>query len=96
MKEWTSCGVVIEGQPINVGGINPWKYGWKSLGQSAVELPHPSYPSQRHKMEIYEIDDAGKKIIFAAGELSVNVWGFYIPTGHEPPIICRPDELSGA
>jgi hypothetical protein len=78
MNEWTSCGVVIEGQPIDVGGINPWNSRWQSLKQPAVELPHPGYPSQRHKMWIYQIENAGKKIVFAAGELSANVWGFYV------------------
>jgi hypothetical protein len=34
-------------------------------------------------MWLYEIDNAGKKIVFAAGELSANVWGFYVPLGRK-------------
>ncbi|MGA2258841.1 MAG: hypothetical protein ABSG53_29590 [Thermoguttaceae bacterium] len=83
MNEWTSCGIVIEGQPIDVAGINPWNFHWVSLKEPPVELPHPSYPNQRHKMWLYEIDNAGKKIVFAAGELSANVWGFYVPLGRK-------------
>jgi hypothetical protein len=79
MDEWISCGVVIEGDPIDLGGINPWGCRWESLKQPPVELPHPRYTHQRHEMWIYEIEDAGRKVIFAAGELSANVWGFYIP-----------------
>jgi len=80
---WKSCGVVIEGRPIDVGGINPWAFPWVSLQQPPVELPHPAYPNQCHKMWLYEVEAAGKKIVFAAGELSPNVWGFYVPA--EPP-----------
>lgn len=80
MNHWKSCGVVFEGQPIDVGGINPWDFRWVSCEQSPVELPHPAYPSQRHKMWVYQIENAGKEVIFAAGELSANVWGFYVPT----------------
>jgi hypothetical protein len=29
-------------------------------------------------MWVYEIEDAGKKVVFAAAELSANVWGFYV------------------
>lgn len=79
MNEWVSCGVVVEGQRINVAGINPWDFAWVSLKRPPVELPHPAYPNQCHKMWLYEVDNAGKKIVFAAGELSANVWGFYIP-----------------
>jgi len=78
MDEWKSCGVVIEGQPIDVGGINPWSSHWVSRRQPPVELPHPAHPNQRHKMWVYEIEDAGKKVVFAAAELSANVWGFYV------------------
>ena len=79
MNEWTSCGVAIEGQRIDVGGINPWNFHWIRLKQPSVELPHPAYPNQRHRMSLYEVDNVGQKVIFAAGELSPNVWGFYIP-----------------
>jgi hypothetical protein len=30
-------------------------------------------------MNVYEIKAGGEDIRFAAGELSANVWGFYIP-----------------
>jgi hypothetical protein len=46
-----------------------------------VELPHPAYPNQRHRMSVYEIESGGRRIRFAAGELSANVWGFYVPLG---------------
>ena len=78
MSEWKAVGVVAEGEPIEVGGVNPWSHSWTSLEQPAVELPHPSYPNQRHRMSVYEVESVGRKITFAAGELSANIWGFYV------------------
>ena len=79
MTDGKVVGVVYEGDPIDVNGLNPWQFKWRDLRMKPVELPHPSYPSQRHRMWVYEIEDSGKKVTFAAGELSPNVWGFYVP-----------------
>ncbi|MBA3314402.1 MAG: hypothetical protein M3552_08925 [Planctomycetota bacterium] len=78
MADWIVCGVVIEGDRIDVRGVNPWDFKWASQHRT-VELPHPSYPHQRHRLNVYEIDANGNQVVFAAGELSANVWGFYIP-----------------
>lgn len=79
MAAWKNVGIVVDGQPIRVHGLNPWQCEWHATGRADIELPHPSYPSQRHRMSVYEISKGTKRVIFAAGELSANVWGFYIP-----------------
>jgi hypothetical protein len=79
MNGWKTVGVVYEGDPIWIGGFNVWNHKWNLLKGPALELPHPSYPSQRHSMSVYEITAGGERVRFAAGELSANVWGFYIP-----------------
>jgi succinate dehydrogenase/fumarate reductase flavoprotein subunit len=79
MDNWKTVGVVVEGERINIGGVNPWSHEWKSTGQEPIQLPHPTYPAQMHTMDIYQIETAGRNILFAAGELSANVWGFYVP-----------------
>ena len=79
MNNWKSVGVVTEGESISIGGINPWNHKWKETGQEQIQLPHPSYSDQMHTMRIYEIESTGRAIQFAAGELSANVWGFYVP-----------------
>jgi hypothetical protein len=79
MDNWKVVGVVVEGERINIGGVNPWNHEWKATEQEPVRLPHPSYSSQMHTMHIYQIETAGRFIQFAAGELSANVWGFYVP-----------------
>ena len=76
MAGWKAVGVVVEGQPIQIEGVNPWELHWNMIEQTPVELPHPCYPSQRHSFFVYEVDDEGRKAVFAAGELSANVWGF--------------------
>ncbi len=78
MVSWKPVGVVAEGQPIRVGGLNPWNFEWHRMPADPVDLPHPSYPDQTHRMLLYEITSEGKSVTFAAGELSMNVWGFYV------------------
>jgi hypothetical protein len=75
---WVVVGVVSEGEAIDVDGLNPWNYEWDEMECEPIELPHPQYASQRHKMLIYEIGPAERRVRFAAGELSPNVWGFYL------------------
>ncbi len=79
MAEWTIIGVVVEGQPISVAGINLWEFDWHRTEADYVELPHPQHPSELHRMWIHEIEADGKTVKFAAGELSANVWGSYVP-----------------
>jgi hypothetical protein len=79
--KWKAVGVVVEGDSIRIRDVNVWDYTWTRLNEPSVELPHPSYPSQLHSMNVYGIKAGagGEDIRFAAGELSVNVWGFYVP-----------------
>lgn len=76
---WRLVDVVTEGRPIDVEGIDPWRHEWKRTGRPPIEMPHPSHAHQRHRMDIYEVQHAGRNVTFAAGELSANVWAFYLP-----------------
>jgi hypothetical protein len=79
MSNWKAVGVVAEGQSIQVGGLNVWDHRWARRSDDPVELPHPAHPMQQRRMFVYEVSADGKKVVFAAGELSANVWGFYVP-----------------
>jgi hypothetical protein len=79
MTVWKVVGVVAEGQPIEIGGLDPWTLKWTRNSQPPVFLPHPGYPAQRHSMHVFESHSGDTKVVFAAGELSANVWGFYAP-----------------
>ena len=63
-----------------IAGVNIWNENWRPTGER-LELPHPDYPSQRHAIHVYEVGDPQQPVIFAAGELSNGVWGFYVPAG---------------
>jgi hypothetical protein len=78
MSQWKPAGIVVEGQPIFIGGINPWDFEWHRVQDEPIQLPHPSYPNQKHAMWVYEVESSGQKVRFASGELSANVWGFYV------------------
>jgi len=78
-EEWGVAGIVAEGEPINLDGINPWGLEWRRVQDDPVMLRHPQY-LQWHRFWVYQLTSAGKVVTFAAGELSANVWGFYLPT----------------
>jgi len=78
---WRNVGIVMDDQPIHVDGLNPWQHEWQTTDQPDIELPHPSYPNQLHRMTVYQIANGTKMVVFAAGELSPNVWGFFVPDG---------------
>ena len=68
----------FEGQATDVGGINLWAAEWTPTG-GRVTVAHPEYPLQRHTMFTYRIAGANPPVIFAAGEFSAGVWGFFVP-----------------
>lgn len=74
---WRPVGVVVEGEPLILDGVDVWTAHWKSTGRR-VEVAHPSYPSQRHMADVYVLDDRRPGVTFAAGELSNGVWGFFV------------------
>jgi hypothetical protein len=78
MSAWKPVGVVVEGEPIDVGGINPWEHKWLSSGESPVKLPHPNYPTQFHDMSVLRVAFGSKEVVFAVGEISAGVYGFYV------------------
>jgi hypothetical protein len=78
---WGVIGIVVEGEPISVGGINVWDHQWRQVESRPIELPHPQYQSQMHPMYVYEIEGSVETVKFAAGEVSANVWAFYSPLG---------------
>jgi hypothetical protein len=67
-----------------VEGINPWKVrSWTGTG-GRITVAHPSYPAQRHTMQVYVLDPEHARPVFAAGEFSNGVWGIYVPTATTP------------
>jgi hypothetical protein len=77
---WQFVSIGFENDQASLDGLNPWQLEWHELDETPIIVPHPSYPSQRHSMEIYELHANNKIVKFAAGEFSNGVWGFYIPS----------------
>lgn len=75
---WVSVHVGIEGDCVSLQGLNPWKCNWHHLADEPIVVPQPSHPHERHRAWVTEIENSGKMIQFAAGELSNGVWGFYV------------------
>ena len=76
---WKPVAVVVEGGRILLKNLNPWQLTWHKVGTEPITVAHPSYPMQRHQLRVYELHEAEKIVRFAAGELSANIWGFYVP-----------------
>jgi hypothetical protein len=74
---WQVLAVVAEGTRVDVGGRNVWGATWVPTEALPVVLAHPAHPSQRHTMRVYHLEGA-PAVLFACGELSANVWGFFI------------------
>jgi hypothetical protein len=79
MNDWKLLKVVTDGEPLVLEGENVWAFEWDDIELDSFEVPHPSYPNQRHRLKPYSITVGKKTIAFAAGELSNSVWCFYVP-----------------
>jgi hypothetical protein len=77
MSAWKFAGASPDGQKFDIEGINVWDYQWVPQGKKA-DVKDPLYHQDFH-FSVYEISAASKKIVFAAGEFSNSMWGFYIP-----------------
>lgn len=81
---WRLLHIGFEGDDVSVAGIDLWKIGnWTSTG-GRITVAHPSYPGQRHTMQVYALDPQDAGSVFAAGELSNGVWGIYVPADVTP------------
>jgi len=84
---WQFVSIGVEGDPVDISGIDVWDAEWTASERSPITVAHPSYPRQRHSMSVYEIRAVSPAVVFAAGELSNGVWGFFRPnrkSGEEP------------
>jgi hypothetical protein len=75
---WRNVHTGIEGENFELGGVQVWRHNWRRTDEDTLRLPHPSYPNQVHRFDIYEIGSIDHPVRFAAAELSNGVWGFYV------------------
>ncbi len=79
MTTWRFAWVGFYIDDITIGGLHVWKHEWRSVETASLRFPHPNYPNQIHRYDVYEIGDIARPVRFAASELSNGVWGFYVP-----------------
>lgn len=82
--DWLALHVGVENDTLAIGGVGVWMQPWRPVGVPPLTLPHPAYAHQSHRFDLFEIGEGTGRRLFAAGELSSGVWGFYEPA--IPPV----------
>jgi hypothetical protein len=78
MTNWTFVAASVEGDRLEISGIRVWDHKWVCRDGVRADIKDPSY-GLSYSFHVYEIVAHGRQIIFAAGEFSASVYGFYIP-----------------
>ena len=72
---WNSSITIVEGEKYYIDGLNIWEYQWRSTREYFFKKDPVRQMS--NKITIYEIENEGKLVRFAAMEVSMNVWIVY-------------------
>lgn len=75
---WRPLAIGVANDSVSLRGHDLWKEKWLKRAEESIIVAHPSYPAERHKMFVYQLETA-PAVIFAAGEFSNGVWGFFQP-----------------
>ena len=67
-----------DGDEFDLQSINPWEHEWVSQPERIV-VAHPSYPAQRHDVDVWAVRAPDQVVRFAAGEMSNLAWAFFLP-----------------
>ena len=76
---WRFVHIGLEREAVQIGGVNVWSLK-RGRSPGTIIVAHPSYLGERHAMSVYRIKLSGdRQVVFAAGEFSNGVWGFFEP-----------------
>ena len=79
MSGWHFAGSCADGQPFALEGLDVWSCAWIPRLGEVAEVRDPHY-QQRFTFPVYELQRGhGERVVFAAGEFSNCIWGFYRP-----------------
>ena len=73
---WRLVGTVAAGELLLINGVNPWGKHWEPLAEGSSLLP-TSEAAPSAQVRAYEAAIPGRRIQFAAAEVSPGVWEFY-------------------
>jgi hypothetical protein len=74
-KSWKHVKTGIDGN-CELFGVNIFDYQWKSTGER-ITVKDPVY-QQEYVISVFEVTINDTIHVFAAGEFSNGVWGFYL------------------
>lgn len=75
---WRTIGMCSDGADFDLDGVNPWAFKWESQSER-ITVAHPTYPAQRHTVDVWIIRAPDRVVRFAAGEMSASAWAFFLP-----------------
>ena len=82
MNEWVYVTGGRELTAVMLDGLDVWKHDWESLPEDAVAVKDPLH-GQAFRFPVYRITHRGRSTVFAAGEFSNGMWGFFQPRSNE-------------
>jgi hypothetical protein len=77
--EWQFAGSCEDGGPFDISGVNVWKHDWKKRKDHKEAVVKDPHHGEDFLFTVYEITVGQQHIVFAAGEFSNCIWGFYTP-----------------
>ena len=77
---WKYVGHCSDGERFTIDGVNVWDHEWIRKHTQHAHVKDPRY-GQPFSFPVYEIVAGDSRILFAAGEFSNCIWGFYTPEG---------------
>lgn len=75
---WRLLAIGVANEAVSLRGHDIWTEKWARRPDESIIVAHPSYPAERHRMFVYQLEN-DPAVIFAAGEFSNGVWGFFEP-----------------
>ena len=75
LPESDFLGSSPDGKSFMIDGVDVWGREWRDTNRK-VQVKDPVY-HQDFTFRIYEMLDGNKVVLFAAGEFSNCMWGFY-------------------
>jgi hypothetical protein len=75
---WRLVAIGLAHEAVTLRGHDLWTQQWLRRGDESITVAHPSYPAERHTMFVYRLE-VDPTVVFAAGEFSNGVWGFFEP-----------------
>lgn len=79
IPNWKHIATISEGTLLEIDGANVWNTKWTQPSQMRALVFDPSYGSP-HIFNAYQLVGSTGLQLFAAGEFSNGVFGFYMPT----------------